>query len=256
MPGVGDRVAELFRIKANRLLDRAEDPREVLDFAHAQQQDLVHEVRRSLVEVAAARSRVQAQTAALRPAEADLEDQAQRALAEGHEDAARGVLARRAGVHARLADLEEQERLLQGEEDRIAAVLRRLESKVAAFAVHKEALKAEYTRADAEARVAEAVSGIGEEIGDVSTAVRRVRDRTVQLQARSAALEHLTASGLLTGDEAWPDETRIELERLTADDDVEAELQRLKARTQPARSGPEALRSQPRHAESGGESSA
>ncbi|MGA5824041.1 hypothetical protein ACPC54_40115 [Kitasatospora sp. NPDC094028] len=47
MTGNADRIAELFRIKTNRLLDQAEDPREVLDFAQTGQVELLQQVRRS-----------------------------------------------------------------------------------------------------------------------------------------------------------------------------------------------------------------
>lgn len=37
MTSITHRIAALFRIKANKALDRAEDPREVLDYSYEQQ---------------------------------------------------------------------------------------------------------------------------------------------------------------------------------------------------------------------------
>jgi phage shock protein A len=34
---IGRRIATLFRVKANKALDRAEDPREMLDYSYEQQ---------------------------------------------------------------------------------------------------------------------------------------------------------------------------------------------------------------------------
>ncbi|MFD0274220.1 PspA/IM30 family protein [Kitasatospora sp. NPDC127111] len=257
MAGIADRLAELFRIKANRLLDRAEDPREVLDFAYTQQLELLQQVRRGLADVATSRKRVELQVAGLRQSAGKLEEQAQQALADSREDVAREVLARRAGVHGQLTALEEQEPLLKAEEERLTETSRELEAKVEAFRVRKETLKAEYTRAEAQAHVAEAVSGVGQDMGNIGAAVQRARDRTEQLQARSAALEELTASGALEDATvpAGPDDVRIELERITSDREVEDELKRLKAKL-PAATGTETdMGEDSRSAESGGESS-
>jgi phage shock protein A len=257
MTGVGDRIAELFRIKVDRLLDRAEDPREVLDFAHTQQLELLQHVRLGLADVATSRKRLELQTAALRNTEKQLEDQALQALASGREDLARDVLARRTGVRNQLAALQEHEPQLEAEERRLGGVLRRLEAQVEEFRLRKETLKAEYTRAEAETRVAEAVSGIGEELGSVGAAVRRATDRTEELQARSAAVDELMASGVLenaTG-QRGADEVRIELERITADRDVEDDLKRLKAKLPAAPETEDEPGAGTGRAESGGESS-
>lgn len=44
------RLNALFRIKASRALDRAEDPRQMLDYSYERQLDLLQEVRRGLAE--------------------------------------------------------------------------------------------------------------------------------------------------------------------------------------------------------------
>jgi phage shock protein A len=52
MSSIAHRIAALFRIKANKALDRAEDPREVLDYSYDRQLDLLQQVRRGLADVA------------------------------------------------------------------------------------------------------------------------------------------------------------------------------------------------------------
>ncbi|MFD5466767.1 PspA/IM30 family protein [Kitasatospora sp. NPDC127059] len=261
MTGIGDRIAELFRIKAGRVLDRLEDPREVLDFAHLQQLELLQQVRRGLADVATSHKRVELQEAALRTSERRLEEQAQQALAVGRADLARDLLTSRERVRGQLADLAEREPLLEAEEKRLAGVLRGLEEEVEEFRLRKETLKAEYTRTEAETRVAEAVSGVGRDLGVVGAAVQRANDRMEQLRARSAALDELMSSGALEDitSPAGPDEAQGELERITADREVEAELKRLRA-GHPAVSasegeGEDGESTDRRGAESGGESS-
>ncbi len=49
------RLAMLFRAKANKALDRAEDPREVLDYSYERQLELLVQVRRGVADVATSR---------------------------------------------------------------------------------------------------------------------------------------------------------------------------------------------------------
>ena len=44
--GLSRRIATLFRAKANKALDRAEDPREMLDYSYERQLELLQQVRR------------------------------------------------------------------------------------------------------------------------------------------------------------------------------------------------------------------
>jgi phage shock protein A len=235
----------LFRTKANKVLDRAEDPREVLDYSYEQQLEMVQKVRRGLADVATSRKRVELQVTQLQLSAGKLQDQAQQALAAGSEDLARAALTRRAAVTSQISDLQGQQASLQAEEEKITLAAQRLEAKVDAFRTRRETIKATYTAAEAETRVGEAVSGISEEMGDIGTAMQRAQDKTEQLQARAGALDELLASGALQ-DATVPggrDEVQSQLDALTAGHDVEGELTRMKAQlpapaTPPAVEGP------------------
>ncbi|MDW4911722.1 PspA/IM30 family protein, partial [Streptomyces sp. ADMS] len=61
MTSIAHRIATLFRTKANKALDRAEDPREVLDYSYAQQQEMLQKVRRGVADVATSRKRIEVQ---------------------------------------------------------------------------------------------------------------------------------------------------------------------------------------------------
>jgi phage shock protein A len=230
MGGIAQRIATVFRAKANRVLDEAEDPREVLDLSYTQQTEMLGRVRRGVADVATSRKRVESQAVRLEEASGRLEEQARRSLEEGREDLAREALSRRSGVVAQLADLRGQEAALRAEEERLALASQRLQARVESFRTRKETLKAAYTAAEAQTRISEAVSGIGEEMGEVGLAVQRARDRTDRLQARAAALDELLASGTLE-DAALPpdrDGVRAELDALARSGEVEAELARLR----------------------------
>jgi phage shock protein A len=52
------RVSLIFRAKANKALDRMEDPRETLDYSYQQQVEMLTRVRRGVADVATSRKRV------------------------------------------------------------------------------------------------------------------------------------------------------------------------------------------------------
>ncbi len=231
MTSIAHRMATLFRTKANKALDRAEDPREVLDYSFTQQQEMLQKVRRGVADVATSRKRVEVQINQLQQSGGKLEGQAQKALAAGREDLAREALSRRTAVASQVTDLQTQHASLQAEEEKLTLAAQRLQTKVDTFRTSKEAIKARYTAAEAQTRITEAVTGIGEELGDVGLAMQRAEDKTEQLQARAGALDELLASGALE-DATLPagrDDIQAELERVTADQDVDKELARMKA---------------------------
>ncbi|GHF98455.1 phage shock protein A [Streptomyces albogriseolus] len=231
MTSITHRIATLFRIKADKALDRAEDPREVLDYSYEQQLQMLQRVRRGVADVSTSRKRVELQVNQLQQSTGKLQDQAQQALAAGREDLAREALTRRTAVVSQITDMREQQTSLQAQEEKLTLAAQRLQAKVDSFRTRKETIKATYTAAEAQTRITEAVTGIGEELGDVGLATQRAQDKTEQMQARAGALDELIASGALE-DATLPagrDDIQAELERVSAGQDVEIELARMKA---------------------------
>ena len=229
------RFTMIFRSKANKALDRAEDPRETLDYSYQRQLDLLSKVRRGVADVATSRKRVELQVNQLEQQQAKLQAQAEKSLQMNREDLAREALTRKSGLTQQINDLRAQHAQLQGEEEKLTLAQQRLQAKVEAFRTRKETIKATYTAAEAQTRINEAMSGIGEEMGDVGLAIQRAEDKTAQMQARAGAIDELLASGALD-DVTQPgggDDIARELDALGSDADVEAELARLKAGGQP-----------------------
>jgi phage shock protein A len=112
------RLSMIFRSKASRALDQAEDPRETLDYSYERQLDQLQQMRRGLADVATARKRVQLQAQEIAGKGTKLEDQARRALEQGREDLAREALTRRETVTGQLSDLQVQYQQLQEQEQR------------------------------------------------------------------------------------------------------------------------------------------
>jgi phage shock protein A len=227
--GVMKRVSTIFRAKANKALDRMEDPRETLDYSYQTQLELLQKVRRGVADVATSRKRVELQMNQLQQTSDKYDRQARDALSVGREDLARDALTRKAGVQTQLTDLNTQYTALQGEEEKLTGASQRLQAKVDAFRTKKETIKATYTAAEAQTRINEAFTGISEEMGDVGLAIQRAEDKTEQMKARAGAIDELMASGALDDMVGGPrDDIQAELDRMGAGHDVEAELARMK----------------------------
>src|SRR5262249_4651449 len=227
--GVMKRVSLVFKAKANKALDKMEDPRETLDYSYQRQLELLTKVRRGVADVATSRKRVELQMNQLQQQANKLEDQARKALGMGREDLARAALERKASAQSQLDELQAQYAQLQAEEEKLTVASQRLQSKVEAFRTRKETIKATYTAAEAQTRINEAFTGISEEMGDVGMAIQRAEDKTAQMQARAGAIDELMASGAL--DDAVGgkrDDIQSELDTMSASSDVERELAMLK----------------------------
>jgi phage shock protein A len=223
------RVSLIFRAKANRALDRMEDPRETLDYSYQQQVEMLTRVRRGVADVATSRKRVELQMNSLQKEVDRRDNQARDALSKGREDLARAALQNKAGLQGQLNDLQGQYANLQEQEEKLTLASQRLQSKVDAFRTRKETIKATYTAAEAQTRINEAFSGISEEMGDVGLAIQRAEDKTAQMQARAGAIDELLASGALEDHVSGPqDAIQAELDKLGADHSVEAELAQMK----------------------------
>ncbi|MDQ6688294.1 MAG: PspA/IM30 family protein [Actinomycetota bacterium] len=231
------RISTIFRAKANKAIDKAEDPRETLDYSYQRQLEMLTKVRRGVADVATSRKRVELQVGQLTSQSDKLTDQAQKALSMSREDLAREALTRKSALTTQISDLQAQQAQLQGEEEKLTLASQRLSAKVESFRTRKETIKATYTAAEAQTRINEAFSGISEEMGDVGMAIQRAEDKTLQMQARAGAVDELIASGALEDASSVNrgDDISRELESMSSHSDVESELAALKA------SSPEAI---------------
>ena len=101
-------VSDIFRAKANKLLDRVEDPRDTLDLSYEKQLENLQKLRRSVAEVATARKRIEIQATSSSSRPPSSSHQARDALTQKREDLAREALSRRSAIAAELTDLETQ----------------------------------------------------------------------------------------------------------------------------------------------------
>ena len=233
------RAHDILAAKANKALDAAEKPDEMLDLSYEQMLDHLTKVRQALVTVAASRKQIELQEQQLQHSVDHLQEQARAALALGKEDLAREALQRKAAAQAQIDGMESQHQQLNEEEEKLEQTLAALQERVSQFRTQKETLKAQYTAASAEASVDESIAGISSTLGDSGAALERAQDKIANMQARAGALDELLQSGVLEDVGGDTDDIQKELDEAGSSADVDRELAALKAQIGPASPTPE-----------------
>src|SRR5437660_10389563 len=228
MPGLMSRASTIVKAKFSKLLDRAEDPSETLDYSYEQQLQLLQNVKRGIADVVTSKKRLQMQTEQLEQSVVKLETQARQALGAGREDLARQALERKSAVQQQLQGLDQQVQQLEGQQEKLIASEKQLQAKIEAFRSEKEVIKAQYSAAEAQVRIGEAATGIGDQMADTGAAIQRARDKTQEMQSRADAIDELTASGAL--EDFTSDQTPLdrELAQMASASQVDEELEKTK----------------------------
>jgi phage shock protein A len=229
MAGLMSRAATVIKAKFSKLLDRAEDPSETLDYSYEQQLQLLQNVKRGIADVVTAKKRLQLQTDQLEQSLVKLDTQARQALGAGREDLARVALERKSAAQQQLQGLDQQVAQLENQQEKLTASEKQLSAKIEAFRSQKEVIKAQYSAAEAQVRIGEAATGIGEQMADTGLAIQRAKDKTEQMQARASAVEELVEAGTLEDFTTGGDQIDRELAQLASSSQVDSELEKMKA---------------------------
>ena len=232
MPGLTGRMSTIVKAKVSKLLDRAEDPGETLDYSYEKQLEALQNVKKGIADIVTSKKRLQMQEATMQQQVVKLDTQARQALAAGQEDLAKVALERKQTVQAELQGLDTSIAELESQQEKLTASERKLRAKIEAFRTKKEVIKAQYSAAEAQVRISEAATGVGEQMADVGLAMQRAVDKTENMRARASAVEELEAAGTfddLTALGSGKDDIDRQLEQIGSSSQVDDELAKLKA---------------------------
>ena len=95
MAGLTGRMSTVVKAKVSKLLDRAEDPAETLDYSYQKQVEQLQNVKKGIADVVTAKKRLQMQETSLQQSVVKLDTQARQAVSSGQEDLARTALERK-----------------------------------------------------------------------------------------------------------------------------------------------------------------
>jgi phage shock protein A len=232
MPGLGGRFSTVVKAKISKMLDKAEDPQEVLDYSYEQQLQMLQNVKKGIADVVTAKKRLQLQSSKLEQQVVKLDTQARQALGAGKEDLARMALERKTVAQTELQSLDAQVAELEAQQQRLTDNEAKLRTKIEAFRTKKEVIKAQYSAAEAQVQISEAATGVGEQMADVGLAMQRAMDKTEQMKARAQAVEELEAAGTfddLTQLGSGEDDIDRQLRELSSASQVDDELAKMRA---------------------------
>ena len=232
MPGLGGRMSTVIKAKISKMLDRAEDPGETLDYGYQKQVEMLQNVKKCIADVVTAKKRLQMQSGKLEQQVVKLDTQARQALAQGNEPLARTALERKTLAQTELQTLDVQVKELEQQQEQLTHNEQKLRQKIEQFRTKKEVIKAQYSAAEAQVRIGEAASGVGEEMADLGLAMQRAEDKTEQMRARAGAVEELEAAGTfddITQLGGGEDDIDRQLKELTSGAQVDDELAKMKA---------------------------
>ena len=232
MPGLSGRFSTVIKAKVSKMLDRAEDPQETLDYSYERQLELLQNVKKGIADVVTSKKRLQMQSSKLEQQVVKLDTQARQALSAGREDLARAALERKQLAQTELQSLDQQVKELEDQQQKLTENEQKLRAKIEAFRTKKEVIKAQYSAAEAQVQISEAATGVGEQMADVGLAMQRATDKTEQMRARASAVEELEAAGTfddITQLGSGEDDLDRQLKQLTSSSQVDDDLAKLRA---------------------------
>jgi phage shock protein A len=225
---VWTRLRLIFNSEVSSALDGAEDPRRVLDYAYNQQQEMLVNLRRGLVDVATAKQQLEQQARRLETRIPQLDEQARKAVELGRDDLARVALERKRLALGEMDGLTKQIAEVESDKQRLASQERSLQIRVEQFRTHREVVSARYSAADAEVRLKESLAGMSGDLAELGMAVGRAEEKADRLQARARAIDSLVDLG------SFPplgggDFVEVELQRITITKEIDEELAHIKS---------------------------
>ncbi|GCE20657.1 PspA/IM30 family protein [Dictyobacter kobayashii] len=209
--GLFARLATLFRIRANSALDKAEDPGQVMDYSYSKQLEQLQQLRRSVADVVTQEKRLELQQSQLVEKLNRLDAQAQQALQANREDLARMALQRKETLVVQLSGYEQQIAQLKAQEEKLITMERTVSARIETFRTQKEMVKAQYSAAQAQVKINEAVTGISQEMSEMNLAMQRAQDKVLNMQARANAMDSLIEQGTLGNRGCWGQEVATRL---------------------------------------------
>jgi phage shock protein A len=226
------RMSTIVKAKVSKLLDRAEDPGETLDYSYTKQLELLQNVKKGIADIVTSKKRLQMQETSMQQQVVKLDTQARQALSANREDLARVALERKQTVQTELQGLDQQITDLEAQQQKLIDSETAMRAKLDAFRTKKEVIKAQYSAAEAQVRISEAATGVGEQMADVGLAMQRALDKTENMKARASAVDELQSAGTfddLTQLGPGKDDIDRQLEAIGAGGAVDDELSKMKA---------------------------
>ncbi len=223
------RLGGILQAKTNALLDRAEDPAQMMDLSYEKMLSALQEAKTHVADVAAERINLESQIQKSQSKIASLTESAQLAVTKGRDDLAKQALAEKASESAKLENLQASHDALNQQEQKLRNYCSQLQTRIDNFGHEKEIVKAQQSAAQAQIAVTESLSGLGNQLGNAGDALRRAQEKTEKMTAKAAALDSMMQEGTLSDPLDPTTPLQKEIAALKQQTSVDDELAALKA---------------------------
>lgn len=193
-----NRVADLFQAKTHKLLNTLEDPNEALDLSYEKMLTGLQETKRHLADVVAQQMSLERQIAAADRELDGAEGDARLAVQSGRDDLARAALVHRQRVLDTQATLQQALDAIRPQVEKLAGYQQQLQDRIERFRTQKETMKAGYAAAQAQVKVTQSLTGVGDRLGGVGETLRRAEDKMLSAQDKAAAMDSMIQQGLIS----------------------------------------------------------
>ena len=210
------RLTLSLKEKLSSLLDRSEDPAEILDYGYQRQVEQLYGMRRDVADLVTAKKRV-----------AQLRDRRQGQFVK-LQGSARKALERKRLVGLELVGLNQQVSELEHQQAQMVAHGRETRARVERFRYSKEVTKAHYAAAKARVTISEAVAGISSQLREAGLTIERTMDKVEDMNLRAAVMQELESSGTLAPIGAGEDDIDRQLRELSSGGSIDDQISRLR----------------------------
>jgi phage shock protein A len=222
------RLWVVIKARFSRLVDRAENPHDLLDYSYEKQLEELNEFRQGLAGLVTAKKRVQSRKEKLEAQVMKLDKAAHDAVSLGKEDDARTFLERKQFLQDELDGVDREVVELQSQQEQMIRQEREVQAKVERFRTEKEVSKAQYSAAKARVSAGEAAAGISSASNEGGQAMMRAKEKVDQMKARAEALDELEQAGSFTDIATGESSIDRQIAEMTSTAGVEAELEKIK----------------------------
>ena len=223
------RVADLFQAKTHKLLNSLEDPNDTLDLSYEKMLTGLQETKRHLADVVAQQKSLERQIGAADNEIAGAESDARLAVQSSRDDLARAALVHRQRAADSRASLQSALDAITPQVNKLVGYEQQLEDRIERFRTQKDTMKASYAAAQAQVKVTQSLTGVGDRMGDVGESLHRAEDKMLSMRDKADAMDALVQQGVLSDPLDKRSRTEKELADLRDTHAVDDQLEQLKA---------------------------
>jgi len=225
---MSNRLTLRLKARFSRLVDRAEDPVEILGYSYGRQVEQLYGLRRDIADLVTAKKRVVHQRDRREDQFRKLGAGARKALEFDREDLARQALQRKRLVGQELVGLNQLVSDLERQQAQMVAHGREYRARIERFRSHKEVAKARYVASKAQLAISDAVAGLSSQLREVGMRIERATEKAEDMNVRASVIEELEGSGVLAAIGTGEDDIDRQLRELSSGGSIDAELARMK----------------------------